>query len=418
MRIVHVNTTVGGGAARAAQRLCDGLTRAGHESLMYALRRGAPQPMTVHYNPPDSLPAIVGRKLRQKRIARDFAPYATTRPQGYEQFSDDRSEHGRHVLAQMPRTDVIHLHWVPGFIDYGSFLPAATGIAPIVWTAHDMNPFTGGCHYDDGCGRFSQRCGACPQLGSPDPRDLSTDVWFRKQMALDSCDGRLQVVVCSNWMARQARASSLLGKFPIHVIPLGLDTELFSPRDKSAARNILNIPFGARVLMFAADSVTNRRKGFSLLLDALSGLPEADDVIVVAVGGDSPPVVPGVKVIHLGHVGDDRLLAAAYSAADLFVIPSLQEAFGQTALEAMACGTPVVGFNVGGIPDIVRDGQTGVLVPPGDAGALRSAIVRVLQDAPARAAMGRASRERVVQQFTLGAMTNAYVSLYQSLIQK
>jgi glycosyltransferase involved in cell wall biosynthesis len=142
------------------------------------------------------------------------------------------------------------------------------------------------------------------------------------------------------------------------------------------------------------------------------------NLLLLSLGGDAPSPVPNVPQLHLGHVGDDRLLAAAYSASDVFVIPSLQEAFGQTALEAAACGTPSVGFNVGGISDVVQDGETGLLVPPGDVPALRAAIMRLLGDRATRERMATAARETVVARFTLRQMTDAYLALYHSVLHK
>jgi glycosyltransferase involved in cell wall biosynthesis len=179
---------------------------------------------------------------------------------------------------------------------------------------------------------------------------------------------------------------------------------------------MLDIPQEARVLLFVADSVANRRKGMSLLVETLEDLQHREKLFLLSVGGSAASIDTAFSYLHLGKLSNDRLLAMAYSAADIFVIPSLQDNLPNTVLEAMACGVPVVGFATGGIPDMVRPGITGLLVPTGNVALLRSAIEQLLDDPETRAAMGRNARRIAVAEYALEVQARRYVSLYHQII--
>jgi len=416
LKVTHVNTLLGGGAARAVERLHDGLLQLGCTSLVYTLAEGRAEYGNVfRFRASRSLLSRIKGRMRGNEIERAFAAYRGGRPEGLELFSDDRSVYCHDVVQQMPPCDVVNLHWISGFIDYTTFFSAVR--KPVVWTMHDMHAFTGGCHYNLQCERFREACGACPQLGSSQADDLSHGVWKRKRDALSSAaPGMLHVVATSQWMRRQVEESSLFADVPVSLIPLGLDTESFSPRDGQGMRSALGIPDNVQVILFAADSVTNRRKGFDELVQALNSLNGKDKVFLLTIGGGTPVLDGGIRHLHVGHLKNDRIMSAIYSAADIFVIPSLQEAFGQTALEAMACGTPVVGFDAGGIPDMVRPGVTGLLAPAGDVVALRECIERVLREPGERRFMAMQCRQVVENEFGLRLQAERYLDLYKSML--
>ncbi|HMJ11652.1 MAG TPA: glycosyltransferase [Polyangiaceae bacterium] len=410
MKVVHVATADrSGGAARAAHRLHVGLQREGHDSRMFVRDRTSDDPAIDQYQYRHRLAPRVRRKL-----SRLLAPHEAGASSSYEYFSNPRTEY-RIDPRSLGDVDVINLHWIAGFVDLPSFFGALPASIPVVWTLHDMNPMTGGCHYDAGCGRFTERCGACPQLGSEHQSDATRAFFVRKAEALASLKAPLHLVADSHWLAREARRSTLLRSYPCEVIHYGLDTELYQPRDKRATRAALGIDADARILVFVAESIDNQRKGMAVLLQAIAALRNVPRLTLLTVGGKGALAPEGVAHIHLGRVDEDRLLSLVYSAADVFVIPSLQEAFGQTALEAMACGTPVVGFDLGGIPDMVVPGVTGTLVEPHDASALARALADLLQDDAARASMGRACRAKVLEYFTLKRQAVEYAQLYTRL---
>lgn len=417
MKVLHLATADGGnGAAIAAYRVHDGLRRLGIESKMFVAQKRTDDPDVFVFRPPRDLASRLRRRMRSASIGRSIARYPQARHPDLEAFSDDRSPHTTDVVAQLPPGDVIHVHALLNFIDYRAFFSAVPRRTPVVRTMHDMSFFTGGCHYDGGCGRYVEQCGKCPRLSSETEHDLSRAIWRRKRAAFGGLrPDRLHVVATSRWLAQEARRSSLLGRFPVTIIPYGLDTDVFSPRDRRLARQVLGIGLDARVILFAAQPVTRRMKGFHLLAQALDGMdhPEA---LLVSVGSGRPPVDVPIPHVHLGHLGQERLLSLVYSAADVLVIPSMQEAFGLTALEATACGTPVIGFEVGGIVDTVRPGITGLLVPGQDVIALRAAIRELLGSPAKRQDMALACRDIAVREYSLEVQARRYAALYRQIL--
>lgn len=420
MKIVHVNTfDISGGAARSAYRLHQGLQVLGRDSSMFVCQADSKDPTVTEMQRSEDFLHRIGRRLRKDTIARDFRTYRPTRPKGLEPFQDCRSHYRSDFLRQLPDCDILNLHWIGNsFLDYESFFASVPAKTRVVWTLHDMNAFTGGCHYDLGCGRFTDCCGKCPQLGSNDPDDLSHRIWQRKAKAFSLVDpSRLQFVTPSRWLAADLVRSPLTARFPVAVIPYGLNLEDFAPRDRKQCREILGLPQDARVILFVADGLDNERKGFALLADALSALPRDLPVAILSVGRNKPDVGIDVPWIHVGSVGNDRLLSMVYSAADIFVIPSLQDNLPNTVLESMACGTPVLGFDIGGIPDMVRPGLTGMLVPPRDVGAFGVAMVRLLQDPERLREMGRNCRRIATEEYPLEMQALRYSKLYERMLE-
>ena len=408
-----------GGAARAAYRLHCGLCGQGYDSSMFVAHCDSDDPSVTSYVPPMDFPSGLRRVLRRGLIWRDFRRYESSRPSCHDAFTDSRSEYGVALLKQLPSCDLINLHWIAGFVDYRSFFARVPSHIPIVWTLHDMNPFTGGCHYDEDCGRFVEGCGGCPQLGSNDLRDLSRQIWRRKRNIFQQIEpDTLHIVTPSLWLTEEAKRSSLLGRFPISVIPYGLDTDIFSPQDPSIARAVLEVPQSARVVLFVADSADNWRKGFVLLSEALSELTELPNLFLISLGGGKLALNSHIDHLHLGHTDNDRLLSFAYSAADVFVISSLQDNFPNTVLEALACGTPVVGFSVGGIPEMVRSRVTGLLAPPGDEHALAGDIASLLENDELRTEMSANCRRVAIEEYSLEIQANRYIKLYETLINE
>jgi glycosyltransferase involved in cell wall biosynthesis len=280
-----------------------------------------------------------------------------------------------------------------------------------------MNAFTGGCHYDDGCGRYANRCGACPQLGSALPNDLSQRVWARKKRVFDRINpARLQLVTPSRWLAGEVKRSSLLRDFPVTVIPNGVDTDCFAPRDRQFARQVLGVPEDADVVLFVAEGVRARRKGFLLLSRALAELRAQRRLVLLSVGGGAAAMNSVVEHRHIGHLGDERLLSLVYSAADVFVVPSLQDNLPNTILESLACGTPMVAFAVGGIPDAVHPEETGLLAPPFDVTALRDAIARLLDDSGLQAELSAHCRRVALEEYSQGVQARRYAELDEHVV--
>ncbi len=368
------------------------------------------------FSPSTDLWSRLQSRLRSRRIRCAFASYRGTRPERAELFSDDRTPHSGEVLRQSPESDVFNFHSVYSFIDHRAFFQAVS--RPVVWTLHDMNAFTGGCQYTIQCRRFEDACGCCPQLGSDDEDDLSREVWSRKKTAYRrvSEQHQLHVVCPSEWMAEEARASTLLADVPVSVIPNGLDPDRFFPRDAEGVPVALGVPDDHRIVLFVA-SDTRPRKGFDLLDNALSALG-SEKTTLLSVGGDKPELDSDLPHVHAGYVESDLLLSVFYSLADVFVIPSRQDNLPNTVLESMACGTPVVGFEVGGIPDMVRPGETGWLAEPEDVRSLREAIEASLSDDAVRRQRGERARAVVEEEYTLEVQARAYNNVYQRILRE
>jgi glycosyltransferase involved in cell wall biosynthesis len=418
MKVVHLSTyDLKGGAALSAYRLHRGLLRIGQDSSMLVKIKIGQDPTVDKFVIPMDLSRRWRRWARRKTIIRSAAPYAKSRPPGFELFSEDRTPYGGAVLDQVPPCQVMNLHWVAAYLDYEQFVQAASHRAVIVWTLHDMNAVTGGCHYDLGCGRFAQRCGACPQLGSEDPNDLAGQVWDRKRAIFERLDPRkFCVVTPSRWLGQVVKQSPIFSRFRVETIPYGIDLDDFAPRDRAAARDVLGIPQDVHVILFLAEMVDNRRKGFLLLEEALRGCARlVDRLWLLSVGHNPPQLKADIRGSHLNYVENDRFLSLAYSAADLFVIPSLQDNLPNTVLEAMACGTPVIGFDVGGIRDMVRSGLTGALVEPGDVEGLRDAMGALLKNPATCHRMSQQAREIALTDYPLLAQARRYEELYHEL---
>ncbi|HPV30945.1 MAG TPA: glycosyltransferase family 4 protein [Bacteroidales bacterium] len=416
MRILHINShDASGGAARAAMRLHLALLGQGIPSRMFVENRQSSDIEGILEFKVPGNPSRMYWQILKKTMSRPILRAQKASREIYDVFTDDRSPCGKAVLKQLPEHDIINLHWIAGFIDYRDFF-SCNRKRPIIWTLHDMNPFTGGCHYTNGCDNFTRQCGTCPQLNSSNPHDLSRRIWRRKQSSFTNIEpGRLHIVTPSEWLAREATRSSLMGRFPISCIPNCVDTNTYSPRDRSAARIALGIPTDARVLLFVAASLDNRRKGFKKLLAVLEKLDSLTDLYLISLGKTGAGTLRHSSHLNLGNVSSDRLLALVYNAADCFVIPSSEDNLPNTVLEAMSCGTPVAGFAVGGIPEMVASGSTGILAEHGDIVGLSNAVRTILTQKTLRETMSRACREAVLKEYTPELQAHRYLELYRQM---
>jgi glycosyltransferase involved in cell wall biosynthesis len=416
MRVALVNSfDAAGGAARAARRLFHALRDAGTDATLLAAQRDRPDTGVAELGAHGLRRPL--RLIDRARAAAALLPYRRSRPPGYEDFQLDRPWLGRALERELPAADVINLHWVAGMLDFAS-LPRLAARAPIVWTLHDMLPFTGGCHYDDGCGRFREACGACPQLGSRSQADLSARILRRRREAFARIPAeRLHFVSPSAWLAAEVRSSAACGRFEASVIPYSLDLEVFRPADRAQARAALGLAPDRVIVLFVADVLDNRRKGVHLLREALAGLQaERDRVLLVSVGRARVELPEGLAHRHFADVRDDARLASIYAAADVLALPSLQDNLPNTMIEAMACATAVAGFAAGGIPDLLREGETGYLVPRGSVEGLREALRRVVRRPDEARAMGARARERVAAVCRPAAQAAAYRALFERML--
>ncbi len=315
--------------------------------------------------------------------------------------------------------DIVHLFWMNG-----GFLRIETlkkFKQPIVWTLHDMWPFTGGCHYDDECGKFQQSCGNCPVLNSGHERDLSRRILERKRKSWENVP--IVVVATSHWLADMARSSSIFRDQRIEVIPNAIDTEIYKPGNKVAARAAYNFPQDKHLILFSAFSATSdKRKGNQFLVLALEKISQAgwgsktELVIIGASKPDSPPDM-GMKVHYMGHLHDEISQVLLYSAVDVVVAPSMQENLSNTVMESLACGTPAVAFDIGGMPDMIDHQINGYLATPFEPNDLASGIIWVLENESRHDMLSQRARQTVEERYALKTVANRYLALYRSILK-
>lgn len=319
------------------------------------------------------------------------------------------------------RADVIHLHGTHGgFINYRQ-LPQLTAGKASVFTVHDQWAFTGHCGFSFSCEKWKTGCGACPFLNSYPTvkRDATAWEWKMKQKAFGNTN--LTFITLSSEYTRMA-AESMIKNFPIKEIPNGIDTEEFRPLDKKECRSVLGIPQNKRVLMFSALSQKDKRKGGDLLYKSLNTLPNSTkkQIVLLTMGrrGGALAEQLGIEGVDLGFITSERLKVVAYSAADIFLFPSRGETFGLVALESLACETPVVAFAVGGIPDVVRQDQTGLLAPGDDTKIFSENIQKLLNNNELRTKLGKNGRATAENDFHLDLQAERHLDLYSELLKK
>lgn len=413
MKVVLLNSSdTEGGAARAAYRLHKGLQGIGVSSQMLVKNKSSGDSNVI------SSSNSITNKFDKVISTLSNLPLRFYPERNPGIFSTEWLPDSLPAQVAKIEPDIINLHWVCGGYLQVESVPKFN--QPLVWTLHDMWPFTGGCHYSEDCDRYTQSCGSCPQLHSHKESDLSRWVWRRKAKAWKSLN--LCFVTPSQWLAKCARESFILKESRIEVIPNGLDTQKFKPINRHLAREILDLPQDKQLLLFGAMQGTGDRwKGFSLLQAAMQELTKSglrDQIELVVFGGSesSQQSDLGFKTHHLGRLNDDITLAIVYSAVDVMVVPSLYESFGQTASESLACGTPVVAFNATGLKDIVDPMENGYLAEPYKSEDLARGITWVLENKERHQKLRAKAREKAEKEFTLDLQARRYLSVYNDIL--
>ncbi|KAF0218746.1 MAG: group 1 glycosyl [Geobacteraceae bacterium] len=422
MRTVIINTfDIQGGAARAANRLHNALKSNAVESSMVVMSKKSSDPSVMEiggYTPNEKIDyQYILRKLVQRYYIDSSRTDLSNTLFSFAYPGRDISS-----IPRLQSADLINLHWV-GFFQTPVTIQKLMKLGkPMVWTLHDMCPFTGGCHYSAGCDGYTRDCRNCPQL-SNDPYSLPNAILKDK---LELFEGfPLTIASPSRWLADCARKSALFRNCRIEVIPNSIETDIYTPISKDDAKAALEIDPKNIVLMFGADSGNEKRKGFAELEAALARArtnPLFEDIVrrkgitILSLGPLTADMSKlGMDIKELGHVSDDTLIARAYSAADIFILPSLEDNLPNMMLESMACGTPVLAFRSGGIPDVVQDGVNGRLVPTGDVNALAERLVELVSDKALRERLGAESAKFVHGAYTPKIQADRYLALFEEL---
>ena len=417
LKVLSVSTSDSlGGAGKAAYRIHQAVRELGVDCSMLVKHKGTCDPSVLSSDTFISQNALYkGFDWMRNKVQNRREHYLWGKYPDRQKFflSDLRSTDIGHALQKIDY-DILHLHWVNL-----RFLPLEQlpKDKPIVWTLHDSWPFCGVCHVPMDCKGYMDECGSCPLLGSSFSNDLSHRVWREKKRIFDKLD--LHIVTPSQWMADNARRSSLFKGRDITVIPNCIDTSLFYPKDRLKSYERFHLDPSKKHILFGAMSATrDPNKGLRFLLEALSGLDQSikEMVDIVILGTDEPigKLMHGFSTHDLGNLMDERDMIAAYSAADLTIVPSLSENLSCTIMESLSCGTPVVAFNIGGNGDMIEHKVNGYLAREKDSDSLSNGIAWILsQD---RDSLYESARSIVLEHYTPKKVGLQYLAKYNELI--
>ena len=395
MRVLQLNTHASGGSYEYASLLSTALAEQGISSEVWS--KNSPS-------------AESGRPLLDRIIRRSYVSFSTEPWHGTRRFLPPPSP------GDLDGIDVVHLHTVADWFDVPRWLEMLPRRMGVVISLHDMWHVTGGCFLYRGCDRYAnQTCDPCPILKWPANRFLAKAAHSRKLQTYRHCGARM--VANSQWLAEVAARSPIAKACGgVRVIPPGIDTTVFKPQDKNLCRKHLGLPADAFVVVTGGASLTDANKNVPWLFEQLSHLPDLGGMVVVAFGEGAVAVPDGLNVRFTGGIRERADLARLFAAADVFVSASLMETYGLTLVESMACGTPVVAFRVGGIPEAALDGQGAILSASQDAVALTEAIIKLRNSAQLREGLGETGRVVVHVRNRLSFFSAAFVEIYRECI--
>lgn len=416
MRVLIINTSERiGGAAVAANRLMEALKNNGIKAKMLVRDKQTDQISVVE------LPR--GRKHIWNFVWERIVIWKANHFNKNNLFAVDIANTGTNIteLPEFQQADVIHLHWInQGMLSLNILKNIFTSGKPVIWTMHDMWPCTGICHHARECNKFQTQCNYCPFLyGGGSKKDLSYRIFEKKKTIYKKAP--VSFVACSHWLEGRARTSALLKGKTITSIPNPINVNLFCPRDQVEARNKYGLPQGKKLLLFGSVKITDKRKGIDYLVEACHILvdkyPQMKDTLGVVVFGNQSTYLEKMlpfQVFALNFVSDEKELVNIYNAVDLYVTPSLEENLPNTIMEAMACGTPCVGFNVGGIPEMIDHLHNGYVAQYRSADDFANGIHWALTESQYPALSEEACR-KAVSSYSEGIVAKKYIDLYNKV---
>ncbi len=418
MKVVHLNTYEGnGGAGRASLRLNDALNASGIDSSVMVYYQFKESNKAVAFSKTPFQKARAVFNILSERYLSKALVKALKTPFSIQWF-------GRSVIRHpaLKEADLIHLHWINhGFLRPKDLAELEELDKPIVWTFHDSNAFTGGCHVRYSCENYHKQCGSCPLLKISGKHDISHQNWIAKKKGYANLG--FHIVAPSNWMARSVKFSSLMGAREVAVIPNTIETQVFKPYVKSEAKKLLKIAPEKFVLMSGfMPSKNDKHKGTSYLIAALNDLAGRPGILkenieLLIFGNKDNAEMPEFpfKTTFLGTISNDTHLAKCYSAADVFITPSLEDNLPNTVMESLACATPVVAFKTGGIPDMVEHLVNGYLADYESSEDLATGIEWLYHEESA-AEIQKQARLTILSRFSEEVIAEKHIQLYQSLI--
>lgn len=411
--ILIVNTSERtGGAAVASNRLMKALNRNGIEAKM----------LVAHKNTGDERVIEIPGKWRKKYnfLYERLFIFIRNRFSKKRLFEIDAACTGSDItkLDCFKQADVIHLHWInQGMLSMRNLRKILSSGKPVVWTMHDMWPFTGICHYAGDCRQYSMQCHHCPLLNKGLAKDLSFQIFNRKKRLFDN--SRITFVGCSRWMENMAKKSALVQTQSFTNIPNAIDTEVFKPMDKSTIRKKYNLPQDMKLLLFGAMNINDKRKGIDYLIASCQLLatlhPDLMKKIGIVVFGSNTTQYSSLfpfPCFPLHYINKESELAEIYNAVDLFVTPSLQDNLPNTIMESLACGTPCVGFNIGGIPEMIDHLSNGYVAKYQSSEDLADGILHILTH-PNADELRNNARKKVLECYSESVVAERYGEVYR-----
>ncbi len=414
MKVSFFNSYLQGGAANAAINLynsLDGINKTfyykenipeRHNKIVDA--DSSFERVDAHKSNYRSVVQRLHKSLKARSYYSQLNKLLSNKPSGFEQFSVPNQFTSTPISFFSNDPGIIHLHWIAEWIDYTSFFNSLSSNTPVVWTLHDMNPFTAGCHFSLGCDRYIKGCDICPQLAS----DNSVDTFIKKKVESISRLTNLHVVAPSNWLSDLASKSIVFKNAKHYVIPYAVDIEIFHPSFK---RNIHFKSEALKVLYVSAD-LDNPRKGFHYFKSLTEQFNDTKEIEFYSVGDN---ITKSDSIKQLGRIDSKQELARVYSSADLLIMPSIEDNLPNVVLESMACGTPVIGFDVGGMVDMVHHNQNGFLFKVGDIKAMAKVIADCNQNRVQLKEMAARGVNLVRESFSTLNQFEAYKKIYQEV---
>ena len=413
MKVLIVSThDQQGGAAIAAYRLMEALNKSGATATMLVLDKKSVNPNVIQLGHPFT------NKLRF--IAERATIFIKNGFSRKNLFDISIANTGISIVdhPEFENADVIHLHWInQGMLTLKEIGKILASGKRVVWTMHDMWPFTGICHHAGSCNHFHAACGRCPYLQSPSERDLSNATFLRKQVAYSH--GKIHFVACSNWLKKLALKSPLTSGHSVSSIPNPIDTTTYRSQDKTSLRKLMTLPLDKKIILFAAAKVSDKRKGIDYLIEASQIMSKSkDNYLFLIAGSNSEEIIRqlALPAQNAGYIPSEQM-PEIYNVADVFVTPSLQENLPNTIMESMACGTPCVGFHVGGIPEMIDHKQNGYVARYKDAEDLAHGLMWVLEEADAKALTENA-RNKVVGNYSEEMIAKSYLKIYENSLSQ
>ncbi len=415
MNILHINTSDDGGAAQAARRLHTGLLKKNINSEFLCLIENkkkfegrkvfSKEPLSIL----DRILYKFGLKQTYKQKRKEIL---AGRPAKFDIFTLQESDHDIMTSDAYQRADIIHLHWVAMFLDYDSFFKRNK--KPVVWTFHDLNAFTGGCHYTSGCLKFQVDCKNCPQLDGTENPNYAHQILLSKYRAIENFKP-LTIVSPSRWLSELSEGSLVMKNKRHQVIQNGIDSSIFMIRDKRQAREMLGLPYDKKIVLFVSQFLTSERKGFQYLAQAIK-LIEDKDIFLCSVGARVEAIEGIEHHTNLGTIKEEEKMSWVYSAADVFVIPSLEDNLPNTIVESLMCGTPVVGFKIGGIKEMIMNDEHGYLCEKISGESLKDGILKTFNKK--RKFEGVEIRNLALKRYDVQIMAQKYINLYKEIVNE